>query len=95
VGTEKRERQKANRAQKQQQLHQEASRRKTFRLIAIGVGAVAGVFLLAWIASNFVGSDNPSTPNDPVVTVPVTLPEITAPQITTPADGTVTVGTGG
>jgi hypothetical protein len=69
VGTEKRERQKANRALKQQQLEKQASRRTVTRWVLIGVGAVAGVFLLAWIASNFVGDDDP-TPVQPVVTVP-------------------------
>ncbi len=68
MGTEKRERQKANRALRQQQELQRAARRKRLRLIAIGVAAVAGVFLLAWIASTFVGDDEPTTPT-PVVTV--------------------------
>jgi len=87
VGTEKRERQKANRALKQQQVQQEAGRRKTFRIIAIGVGAVAAVFLIAWIASNFVANDDPApTPVDSVVT---TLPvDVTVPAETTPATGT-------
>ena len=81
MGTEKRERQKANRAYKQQQMHQEASRRKTFRLVAIGVGAVAAVFLLAWIASNFVSDDTPTpTPADTVITTPTVD--------TTPSTGT-------
>lgn len=94
MGTEKRERQKANRAQKQQQLQQEASRRKTFRLIAIGVGAVAAVFLFAWIASNFVGDDDPApAPADTIVTTPPI--EVTPPVDTTPATGTPTTGTQG
>ncbi len=84
MGTEKRERQKANRANKQQQLQQEASRRKTFRLVAIGVGAVAAVFLIAWIASNFVSDDNP-TPG-PIDTTPTV--ELTVPVDTTPSTGT-------
>lgn len=67
MGTEKRERQKANRALRQQQELQHAARRKRLRLVAIGVAAVAGVFLLAWIASTFVGEDDPATPS-PVVT---------------------------
>lgn len=93
MGTEKRERQKANRALKNQQIQQQASRRKTMRLIAIGVGAVVGVFLIAWIASNFVSNDSPSTPTDTVVTesiVPGTIPLGTLP---TP--GTVATSTGG
>ncbi len=88
MGTEKRERQKANRALKQQQMEKQASRRSTTRWILIGVGAVAGVFLLAWIASNFVGEDDP-TPVQPVVTVPTeTVPADTVPAATTPAEGT-------
>ena len=54
------------------------------RRIAIGVAAVAGVFLVAWIASNFVADDEP-TPT-PAVTVPdVTLPDVTVPDLTVPA----------
>jgi hypothetical protein len=69
VGTEKRERQKANRALKHQQELQQANRRKRFRFIAIGVAAVAGVFLVAWIASTFVADDEDPTTPSPVVTV--------------------------
>lgn len=69
MGTEKRERQKANRALKQQQMQHRAARRKTLRYALIGVGAVVGVFLIAWIASNFVGDDDPVTPSDTVVSV--------------------------
>ena len=84
MGTEKRERQKANRAQKQQQMQQAASRRKTFRLVAIGVGAVAAVFLIAWIASNFVSDDDPApVPVDSIVPV-----EVSVPVDTTPSTGT-------
>jgi multidrug efflux pump subunit AcrA (membrane-fusion protein) len=95
VGTEKRERQKANRALKQQQLEKQASRRSLTRWIMIGVGAVAGVFLLAWIASNFVGEDDP-TPVPPAVTVPAgTAPADIAPADTAPADTTPAAGTEG
>ena len=94
MGTEKRERQKANRAYKQQQLQQEASRRKTFRFIAIGVGAVAAVFLFAWIASNFVGDDDPApAPIDTIVTTPPV--EVIPPIDTTPIDTTPATGTQG
>jgi hypothetical protein len=93
VGTEKRQRQKANRALKQQQVEQAASRRKMTRRIAIGVAAVAGVFLVAWIASNFVADDEP-TPT-PSVTVPdLMLPDVTVPDVTVPAVDT-TAATGG
>jgi hypothetical protein len=83
VGTEKRERQKANRALKQQQMEQAASRRKMTRRIALGVAAVAAVFLVAWIASNFVADDDP-TPT-PAVTIPdLTVPDLTVPDLTVP-----------
>ena len=70
MGTEKRERQKANRALKHQQEQQAASRRKLYRKIAIAVGAVAALVLFVWIASNVVGDDDePVTP----VTIPATI----------------------
>lgn len=79
MGTEKRERQKANRALRQQQELQRAARRKRLRLVAIGVAAVGGVFLIAWIASTFVGDDEPTTPA-PVVTI---APDATVAEPTT------------
>ena len=64
MGTEKRERQKANRALKHQQEQQAASRRKLYRKIAIGVAGVAALVLFVWIASTVVGDDDePSTPS--------------------------------
>ena len=70
MGTEKRERQKANRALKHQQEQQAASRRKLYRRIAIGVAGVAALVLFVWIASNVVGDDDePVTP----VTIPATI----------------------
>ena len=71
MGSEKRERQKANRALKHQQQQQAVSRRKLYRKVAIGVAAVAALVLFVWIASNVVSDDDePSTP-----ITPVTLPE--------------------
>jgi hypothetical protein len=70
VGTEKRERQKANRALKHQQEAQSAARRSIYRKVAIGVGAVVAIILFVWIASNIVGGDDDDGP-----TTPVTLPE--------------------
>ena len=76
MGTEKRERQKANRALKHQQEQQAQSRRKLVRKVAIGVAAVAGLVLFVWIASNVVGGDDePSTPVTPV-TLPATIDTI-------------------
>ena len=84
MGTEKRERQKANRALKHQQEQQAVSRRKLYRKVAIGVAAVAALVLFVWIASNFVGDDD--DPNTPVT--PVTLPETIAPADDTVPDTT-------
>ncbi len=76
MGTEKRERQKANRALKHQQEVQSAARRKTFRKVAIGVGAVVAIILFVWIASTVVGTDDGDGPTTPV-TLPATVPDTT------------------
>lgn len=74
MGTEKRERQKANRALKHQQEVQSAARRKIYRKVAIGVAAVVGIFLFVWIASTIVGTDDePTSPETPTVTVTDTV----------------------
>jgi hypothetical protein len=70
VGTEKRERQKANRALKHQQQMQAVARRKLYRKVAIGVAAVVALVLFVWIASTVVGDDD--EPSTPPATVPVT-----------------------
>jgi hypothetical protein len=75
VGTEKRERQKANRALKHQQQVQAVARRKIYRKVAIGVGAVVALVLFVWIASNVVGDDD--EPNTPPATLPATIPATT------------------
>ena len=68
MGTEKRERQKANRAQRQQEVERKATQKRTMRTAALVVGGVVAIILFVWIASEIVGSDDdPSTP----VTVPV------------------------
>ena len=71
MGTEKRERQKANRALKHQQQQQQVSRRKLFRKVAIGVVAIAALIAFVWVASTVVGDDD--EPSTPITTV--TLPE--------------------
>ena len=86
MGTEKRERQKANRALKHQQEVQAASRKKIYRKVGLGVAAIAAIVLFVWIASNAVGSDD----DGPVT--PVTLPATIAD---TPIDTDATTETTG
>lgn len=95
MGTEKRERQKANRALKHQQEVKAAARRSLVRKVVIGVAAVAAVVVLVWIASTIVGGsddDNPTTP----VTLPEVVPGTDSPATTTgtPTD-TAVATTGG
>ncbi len=62
-------------------------------MIAIGVGAVAAVFLIAWIASNFVSDDDPApAPVDTVVETVVEAPGDTQPAATTPSTATPITG---
>ncbi len=58
MGTEKRERQKANRALRQQEIQKAEARRRGFRIAAIVVGGLVAVFGLAFIASVVTGDDN-------------------------------------
>jgi ferric-dicitrate binding protein FerR (iron transport regulator) len=89
VGTEKRERQKANRALKHQQEVQAVARRKLYRKIAIGVAGVAALVLFVWIASTIVGDDDePTTP----VTVPAVDTTVESTTDTTVASTTETTG---
>jgi len=99
VGTEKRERQKANRALKHQQEVQAVARKKLYRKVGLGIAAVAGIVLFVWIASNAVGGDDdqpapPATlPGTPFDTIPLdTIPLDTIPLDTIPLDTTATTG---
>ncbi len=69
MGTPKRERQKANRALRQQEELRSESRRRTTRIAIIVIGAIVGVFALVWIASNVVGDDEDDTV-EPLATAP-------------------------
>jgi len=64
VGTAKRERQKANKAMRQQELAQAEAKARTTRLALIIGAAIVGVFVLVFVAGQFVGDDE-----DPVDTV--------------------------
>lgn len=57
MGTPKRERQKANRAQRQQELVRQESRSRTTRLVVIIGGAIIAVFGLVFLAGQFLGDD--------------------------------------
>jgi cyclophilin family peptidyl-prolyl cis-trans isomerase len=90
VGTEKRERQKANRQLKYQQQAKEQSRRKLTRKVVIGAGiavvAVLFVLGLAWLA-NRGDDDSSSLPSIPSSSLPA------ASETTTPAGGSTPSGT--
>jgi cyclophilin family peptidyl-prolyl cis-trans isomerase len=58
VGTEKRERQKANRQLKYEQQAKEQQRRKLTRTVVIGVAAVVGVLALVLFLALVVGGDD-------------------------------------
>jgi peptidyl-prolyl cis-trans isomerase B (cyclophilin B) len=58
VGTEKRARQKANRAQRQQEMVKAESRRRGMRIAGIVIGLVVLVFGLVWIATKVTGNND-------------------------------------
>lgn len=72
MGTEKRERQKANRHQRlveqQKAARTSAIKRNLLRWIIIAVLAIAGVVLIAWIGGAFSGDDEPETTIPPLET---------------------------
>ena len=58
MGTDKRERQRANKALKQQQVAKAEARSKSLRLGIIVVGAIVAVIAIAFAANVFVGDDD-------------------------------------
>ncbi len=79
MGTEKRERQKANRALRQQEIEKAESRRRGFRIAAIVIGGLVAVFGLVWIATVVTGDDDEAT-----VTTEVVPDESLAPAVSEP-----------
>jgi cyclophilin family peptidyl-prolyl cis-trans isomerase len=63
VGTDKRERQKANRAMRQQQASRAETRRRGLRIGLVVVGAVVAVFAVVWVAGR-VMDDGDDTATD-------------------------------
>jgi hypothetical protein len=71
VGSEKRERQKANKAMRQQEVAQTESRKRNLRIGALVVGGIVAVIGLVWIASA-VTSDDEQPPATTVLEQPAT-----------------------
>jgi cyclophilin family peptidyl-prolyl cis-trans isomerase len=91
VGTEKRERQKANRQLKYEQEAKQAQRKKLTKRVVIGIiAAVVGVAFVLFLAFAFGGGDDddvitPATTPDSVVES--TVPSSTPTAATTPSSG--------
>ena len=97
MGTEKRERQKANRALRQQEIEKAESRRRGFRIAAIVIGGLVAVFGLVWIATVVTGDDDEaavttevgpddtlaSAVSDPVSTEPVSSQPVSSEPVST------------
>jgi hypothetical protein len=78
VGTAKRERQKANKAKREQELARAHAKSRLTRNIVIGVAALVGVFALVFLVGQFVGDDDePSTPDPlaPTTVDPLVVPD--------------------
>jgi cyclophilin family peptidyl-prolyl cis-trans isomerase len=87
VGTDKRERQRANKAVKEQQAARAETRQKGTRVGVIVVGAIVGVLAIAFIANAFIAGDDDDA-------TPTTLPEVNEDAGTDVAAGEVFEPTG-
>ncbi|MET0908245.1 MAG: peptidylprolyl isomerase [Ilumatobacteraceae bacterium] len=91
MGTEKRERQKANRALRQQEQLKQASRKRTTRIAIIVVGGLVAVFGLVYIATLVMGDDDDTTDTlVPITSEPVTSEPVTSEPVTSEASEPVT-----
>jgi cyclophilin family peptidyl-prolyl cis-trans isomerase len=66
VGTDKRERQRTNKARKDQQVAKAETREKTTRTAIIVVGSIVAVFAVVLIANTFIGGDDETVTTDTV-----------------------------
>ncbi|MGB3735445.1 MAG: hypothetical protein WA964_10855 [Ilumatobacter sp.] len=72
MGTEKRERQKANKARREQEAVREQTKKRTVRLSLLIGGAIIAVFVIVAVAGRFfLDSDDDNDPVAPSDTVPV------------------------
>lgn len=71
VGTAKRERQKANKARREQEAVRAQAKKRTLRLSLLIGGAIVAVFVIVAVAGRFVldsdDDDGPAVPTDGVV----------------------------
>lgn len=75
MGSERRERQKANRLQKQVDEERAGQRRALSRKVMLGVGVVAGLFVLLLAIAYFTGDGDDDAPvDDPPATEAVADP---------------------
>lgn len=71
VGTAKRERQKANKARREQEAVREQTKKRTIRLSVLIGGAIVAVFVIVAVAGRFF-LDSDDDPAVPVDSVPIT-----------------------
>ena len=74
MGSERRERQKANRLQKQVDEERAGQRRALTRKVVLGVGVVAGLFVLLLAIAFFTGDDDDEPADEPPATEAVADP---------------------
>jgi hypothetical protein len=74
VGTAKRERQKANKARREQEAVREKTKKRTLRLSLLIGGAIVAVFVIVAVAGRFFldsEDDDPVVPSDSVPTTEI------------------------
>ena len=72
MGTEKRERQKANKARREQDAVREQTKKRTLRLSLLIGGAIVAVFVIVAVAGRFFLDTDDDEPVIPIDSVPST-----------------------